>query len=196
MTKLVIKHPCLGRLFQCINLCNKAPMWGRISIEWWKIVSQASFGKSKNPISTFPLSISTHAWAVGLFLPGWLRRWCSKIPLVWCIYIYISMWAKPCVSWKLEITPKTETYHFLFITAWVDDPHLSSFKPFFLQTIFSLIANTQLWSLWSESSQKKSVCETCPNRFCQDDSIQIWNFTNCQFQDMKTYMTLILEKKT
>lgn len=98
MTKLVIKHHFVGR----------------IPISWWKIVSQASFGKSKNPISTFPL-------AVGQPLLGWWRRWCSKIPLVWYM----------CVSWKLEITPKTETYHFLFITARVDDPDRSSFKPFF-----------------------------------------------------------------
>ena len=29
-------------------------------------------------------------------------------------------------------------------------------------------------------------------RFSQDDSVQIWNFTDCNFQDMKTYMTLCL----
>ena len=98
-----------------------------------------------------------------------------------------------CVSWKLEITPKTETYHVLFITAWVDDPDLSVFKPFFCRPFFHGLQKLSS-GLWSESSQKKSVRETCPNRFCQDDSIQIWNFTNCQFQDMKTYMSLILKK--
>ena len=98
---------------------------------------------------------------------------------------------KLCVSWKLEITPKNGNLPFLVHNCkggWSRSVKLQTF-------LLRWIAKTQLWSLWSESSQKKSVCEMCPNRFCQDDSIQIWNFTNCQFQDMKTYMTLILKKK-